>query len=248
MREALDIVSGAFFVYDDLVHLIYYLQNPGEEFRYSLRSAAKNLPVERVTVIGDAPTWLKGAKVLKGNPTPDAHVNSVANVHIASRQFSDEFVVMNDDFYVLKETAAIPHYWYPTLTAHAAQYNDPRSEVWRQLYTNTARYLSQRTGVMPKSFELHVPMRIVGAEMDKILNESAKSPHLQGPGLWRSLYGNLSETVKAEGATRRQDVKAHTVKQFEVLTDYASTDEKTNQKIMPLLQDMFTEKSPWEKK
>lgn len=239
---------GGFFVYDSGMHLLYYLKNPGEEFRYSLRSAAKNLPVERVTVVGDAPSWLKGAKVLKGNPTADTHMNSVANIHIASRAFKDEFVAMNDDFFVLQPTTEIPYWWINTMTAHAGIYTDPRSEVWRQLFTNTARYLSQKTGVMPKSFELHLPIRVVGEEMNSILDQSARNHVMQGPGLWRSLYGNLAQSVKDQGTVRRLDVKAHTVSQFEAATDFVSTDEKTNQKIMPLIRDMFTEKSPWEKK
>src|SRR4051812_21459970 len=93
-----------------LMHFVYYLKNPGEEFRYSLRSLAANAPVDRVTVIGDAPPWLKGVKVLDGNPTQDANTNSVANAHIAARAFPERFVMMNDDFFVLRPLEVLPQF------------------------------------------------------------------------------------------------------------------------------------------
>lgn len=232
-----------------MVHLVYYLRNPGEEFRYSLRSAAVHANVDRVTVIGDAPKWLKGAKVLEGNPTQDAQINSVANAHIAARAFKDEFLLCNDDFFWLRDAPVVyPRWYFRTLTQHMGLYRDPRSQHWKKLYMDTTRYLTYRAVPMPKSFELHIPMHVIGAELDRVLTISAASRELAGPGLWRSLYGNLAPSLLNHKALQRDDVKVHTVKAFETMVDFASTDEKTNKNIMPILRDRFPERSPWEKR
>ncbi len=226
------------------MHIVYYLKNPGEEFRYSLRSAAANLPVTDVTVIGDAPSWLKKAKVLPGNPTANAQVNSVANAHIAARAIPGEFTLFNDDFFVLQPREDIAPRHFLTLSAHMGLYRDPKSEHWRKLYLETAQYLTHKKVMLPKSFELHIPMAVTGSDLDKVLTESASDPHLQGPGLWRSLYGNL--VLPATPA--RDDVKVHTLNDFNRQTDFASTDERTARSILPVLRDRFPERSPWEKR
>jgi len=230
------------------MHLVYYLQNPGEEFRYSLRSVAQFLPVERLTVIGDAPSWLKFVKPISGNPTADPKINSVANAHIAARNFPDEFVMMNDDFFALQKTEEIPHWYRALLTEHAGLYSPIHSADWRKLYLDTAKYLTWKRVVSPKSFELHVPMRVIGAELDSILTVSARERMLEGPGVWRSLYGNLSPSVRAEGIVQRTDVKVHSLRHQAEFTDFISTDERTIKPVLTFLRDKFPERSPWEKR
>lgn len=231
------------------MHLVYYLRNPGEEFRYSLRSAAAHADVDRVTVIGDKPSWLKGVKVLEGNPTNDANVNSVANAHIAARQFPGEFLLCNDDFFWLRDAPDVyPRWYFRTLTQHMGLYRDPKSAHWKKLYMDTTRYLTYRQVLMPKSYELHIPMPVIGTELNAVLNLSAKSHELAGPGLWRSLYGNLAPSLQKVQAVQRDDVKVFTANAFNNLVDFASTDEKSFKNILPILRDRFPERSPWEKR
>lgn len=243
------IVRRVFFVYSRRMHLVYYLQNPGEEFRYSLRSAAAHMPVDRVTVIGDAPSWLKKAKVLEGNPTANAQVNSVANAHIAARASKDDFVLMNDDFYALRNiNEPLPLWYFRPLSQHMGLYTDPRSQHWKKLYMDTTKYLTYKKVVIPKSFELHIPMQVNGAELDRLLTSSAQDRQLAGPGLWRSIYGNLAPSLQHIVPVKRDDVKVHHAGAFESLVDFASTDEKTMKTILPILRDRFPERSPWEKR
>jgi len=232
-----------------MVHLVYYCKNPGEELRYSLRSAAAHANVDRVTIIGDAPSWLKYAKVIPGNPTADAHVNSVANAHIAARNFKDEFILCNDDFYWLKDAPVVyPRWFFRTMTSHMGLYSDPRSAHWKKLYMDTTKYLTYKQVPMPKSFELHIPMPVQGAELDRILTMSAADPHLAGPGLWRSLYGNLAPSLRNVRAMQRDDVKLHSIKALSPDQDFLSTDEKTAKDLLQMLRDRFPERSPWEKR
>jgi hypothetical protein len=91
-------------------------------------------------------------------------------------------------------------------------------------------------------------MRVNGAELDRILTVSAADPHLAGPGLWRSLYGNLSASVKHDGAIQRDDVKLHSIKALSPEQDFLSTDERTAKDLLQLLRDKFPERSPWEKR
>jgi hypothetical protein len=231
-----------------MAHYVYYLKDPGEEFRYSLRSLAAHADVELLTVIGDAPIWLKKAKFLSGNPTANAQINSVANAHIAARAFKDDFILCNDDFYWLRDqTEPLPLWYFRTMTQHSGLYQDPRSAHWRKLYLDTTKYLTDMRVVMPKSFELHIPMQVNGAELDRVLTRSASDHRLAGPGLWRSLYGNLAPSLRHIAPVKRDDVKVHSAAAFNSMVDFASTDEKTMKNILPILRERFPERSPWEK-
>lgn len=230
------------------MHLVYSLREPlGDELRYSLRSAAKNANVEKITIVGDAPDWVKDVEVLEGNTVGEPYCNSYANILIAANHFPGEFVSMNDDFIFMQPAPnPIPHWWERPMTQQAARSPDPRSHRHRNLMLETNMYLSQRGVVIPKSYELHIPMRIEGKELLRIARGSRNQFTTSHPPRWRSLYGNLSPLVNTV-ATRREDVQYHVLSHMPEDIDFLATDERTFKNFLPTLKKKFPKKSPWEK-
>ncbi|UVG35221.1 hypothetical protein SEA_CECE_215 [Microbacterium phage Cece] len=228
------------------MHLVYILREPlGDELRYSLRSAAKNLDVETVTLVGDLPDWVKGVNHLPGNPTHDPYSNAYANILIAAKEIPGDFLLMNDDFFVLqKQTKPIPHWFERPLNQQAARAADPRSLRYKNLLLDTNRYLTEMGVAIPMSYGLHIPMPVNGKEILRISKQTWNGFTVSNPPAWRSLYGNLSPLVQG---TQREDVKFHTLSQMPDELDFLSTDERTFHNFKPLLSEKFNRKCRWEK-
>lgn len=227
-------------------HLVYSLRQPlGDELRYSLRSVAANLPVDKITFVGDKPDWVKGVEVLEGNKHGEAYSNSFGNALISANNIDGEWVSMNDDFIVMEPRTDLPHWWERSMVQQAARSPDPRSQRHRQLMLETNLYLSHQGVKIPKSYELHIPMRINSDELLKIARRHWSRFNTSYPPRWRSLYGNLNPHVYGE-ATQREDVKFHVLKHMPENPDFLSTDERTFKNFLPMLRKKFPKKSPWE--
>ena len=69
------------------------------ELRYSLRSIGD----KEVVVIGDQiPSWYKGEKLKVSDPFNKKQTNVIRKLQAAT-QYNQPFVVMNDDFFMLKD-------------------------------------------------------------------------------------------------------------------------------------------------
>jgi hypothetical protein len=94
----------------DIVYIYRHSRDDGRELRYSLRSLS-NVPHGKVFIIGDKPKWTKGIVHV---PASDPHglkaLNALHKITVACRdpRVSEDFVLMNDDFYVLKPIPGIP--------------------------------------------------------------------------------------------------------------------------------------------
>lgn len=91
---------------------VVYINRPGdenEELRYSLRSL-KNLPHDRVFIVGYSPVWVRGCESIAVDPQRSKHASAESNLIAAcsSLEVSDPFYVFNDDFYVMQEMETIP--------------------------------------------------------------------------------------------------------------------------------------------
>src|SRR5689334_9814543 len=83
-----------------------YKRSPGDfELRYSLRSL-ENVPHDRVIIAGDFPSCISDRVTVVRNPRHDAdrYISSTSNILAAMERadVSDNFIVMNDDIFVLK--------------------------------------------------------------------------------------------------------------------------------------------------
>lgn len=234
-------------------HAIYYVRSgPNEELRYSLRSLAANGPKDiRVSIIGDPPAWVDRRKVeiLPGNPYDSPYQNSLHNLIVACEHEPGEFYTFNDDFMVLAPWPdPFPVWYWRTIDQHMRQAMrsiDSRVVKRKALFQRTFDYLESRGIKDPYHYELHIPMKINGAEMLRILDEASDYIDIDNPPIWRTLYGNLS-TLPSEPHVQREDVKHHGMFRMPEKLDFLSTDESSFHRVQHLVSSVFIEKSPWE--
>jgi hypothetical protein len=179
---------------------------PNEELKYSIRSVAKNMPHENIVVVGGKPDWYKGKFIpvetltLDGKPSTNKYENTKNNIrHIVDNSnISDDFVLMNDDFYVLKPIDQLQYYHNGLLADKIAQF---------RLFTNQSSYINVLNRTMsvlnhlgfqdPLDYTLHIPMMFNKKRLAEILVHPIASI--------RTLYGNIHKV----GGRRMSDVKVH---------------------------------------
>lgn len=165
-----------------------YPVRPGrnEELRYSLRSL-KNAPAGRVWVAGSKPPWVTNVEFIPGNAHNDGQKNMLYNILAVLRHpdCGENVIIMNDDFYILKQVSAIPIQFRKTLRQHIDGLR--RVSWWSHSLRATHSVLLNEGHELPISWELHQPFpadrdKMITAVQDCLLH----SPTLQ----FRSIYGN----------------------------------------------------------
>lgn len=186
--------------YPDVLYFVKPAEK-NEELKYSLRSL-KNLNHGQVFLAGYKPSWV--GDFIQHIPTKqaDGKYQNVYNNWLAALndpRLSDDFILMNDDFFIMSPTTHIPplrrmkninHYinLYTKL--------DPES-----IYVKTmkqARDTLLSWGIKDiSSYELHVPMLINKQKMIDLLKKVPQMGHI------RTIYGNYYGI----GGDRIHDVK-----------------------------------------
>jgi hypothetical protein len=179
--------------------LVYICRNgENEELRYSIRSAVKNLPHDKIWVVGGKPDWYTG-NYIQVNQTRSKYSNARNNLKAicASNEISESFILMNDDFYIINKVDSVPYMYSGTL--------DERIQVREDLFTGnsytgllrqTLNAIFRKTKTTVLDYELHVPMIMEKKKLSKVLMLS---------GLWRSVYGNTFNV----GGIKIRDVKVY---------------------------------------
>lgn len=152
----------------DVVYL--HRESRTDAFKYSLRTL-QNVSVGRVVVVGDKPSWMTNVTHIPFNFGPSKILNVWGQI-LKACEVVDEFLLFNDDFFVLQPLKSY-EYYKGDITR--------RPSVYFNAYLRTKELFSGF-----KNFEVHAPMFI----------ESAKFKALQDyyditeQYLHRSLYGN----------------------------------------------------------
>lgn len=170
-------------------------------------------------------------------------VNAIFKLRAACREIdlSEKFVLMNDDFFVLRPHQRIE-----------AQHLGPLADSIRDHSTKTGYYfrglrmtqdlLNTAGHQIPLSYEVHAPMIF---EKQKFLELTDAIDWTEGY-LFRSLYGNTYEI----GGRKIKDTKVHTVDQLETLAkgEVLSTADRVvlRPEIQHFLYAMFPNPSRYE--
>jgi hypothetical protein len=204
----------------DLVYICRDGDN--EELRYSIRSAVANLPHDNIWVVGGKPDWYVGNHVrLKQNT--NKYDNARANLAAITRHYdvSDDFILMNDDFYAIRTVEAVEPMHRGLMQKHIDMIEVNLG--YKQLVQETLDTLVRIGVEHPISYELHVPM---------VMNKNKLAKILRMPGLWRSLYGNIYGINGEEYL----DVKVHNTVDIDKLISnplpYISSHDSTFQGIL----------------
>ena len=180
----------------DLVYICK--EGPNEELRYSIRSAVKNLTFDNLWVVGGKPNWYIG-NYLEVAQNKSKYLNARNNLRALcnSSQISESFILMNDDFYIIKKVAEVPYMHGGLLSSKIKKYEEITGKtryvlMLKKTFTNLFRRFKNEV----LDYELHVPMIM---EKEKLLKV------LEAPDLWRSRYGN----TYGVGGREIDDVKVY---------------------------------------
>jgi hypothetical protein len=156
-----------------------YKLSDTQELRYSLRGLS-NIQHGNVFVVGDLPDWLTNEAYAAVVPqTQDKYTNLCNNLRIACLLpgVSDPFIVMNDDFFIMRRTEKI----------HDLYRDDIHSDIERVARHGMWGWLDGfervRNAGGERSYELHVPMIVYKEPMLEALEKFGPTP------VWRTAYG-----------------------------------------------------------
>lgn len=170
----------------------YRKAHPDTELIYSLKSL-QNLPHRHIYVVGDKPLWYKGnhipikeRKWLKHHPIHNQEIKIRTACELA--ELSDEFILSNDDFFVMKPVK-LKHYHRGLLL------DQIQARKRKDQYTNSlidAYDILRHMGIAnPLSYELHVPMLLNRQKRLQLSYDMEKYFLKRKSPVMRSVYGNL---------------------------------------------------------
>jgi hypothetical protein len=227
----------------DLVYICRSGEN--EELRYSIRSAVKNLPHDKIWVVGGKPHWYTG-NYIQVDQTRNKYGNARRNLKALaeSDEISESFVLMNDDFYILNKIDSVPYMHAKTLDEKIRIREDLFSgNSYNKLLRETIRVVSKKVDGPILDYELHVPMVMEKKKLLQVLNFM---------GLWRSTYGNLFDV----GGIEITDVKVYvessvfypnSYRMDNLKYDYlSSSDDSFELMKSTILEKLFDTKSSYE--
>lgn len=183
---------------EDFVYICRAGEN--EELRYSIRSVLEAFPDARIWVVGGKPEWYEG-NYIEVDQNKNKYTNALNNIVAIcnSKQISQSFIFMNDDFFILKKFDTNITFNGGLLADKIKIYQEINSSsgyVRKLSYTHD---MLVRKGIdSPFDYELHMPIKVDKDKLNKIIN---KYPSL----LWRSMYGNLYNL----GGIATKDVKVY---------------------------------------
>lgn len=182
--------------------VVYPYRRPWDEFelRFSLRSVAENMPHARVIIAGDPPKFKAEALThVAVSRHSDRFMSSTRNIvgAIEGAGIEGEFVVMNDDFFILKPwTYRREH--KGTVEEYAA--SGGSSGGYLKMVLTTRDILAAHGVEEPLFFGLHTPAVYDAQKLVDLVREFEGQTYLL-----KTLYCNLFPMP----SVKRPDVKAH---------------------------------------
>ncbi|NCO10714.1 hypothetical protein GW930_02300 [Candidatus Saccharibacteria bacterium] len=173
----------------DIVYLLKEdHENDSEALRYSLRSL-KNIPHGKVFIAGEKPSWVKDVVYLPVEQSGTKPQNVKNNMHAAvgSDDLSDDFILMNDDFFFMKPIPRMPTVNFGFMRDVLESYRRRYPEGSEYIATMAELYAAlRRRGVDdPISFELHAPMVFNKHKVRRLYQEVSERLYQ-----FRTFYGN----------------------------------------------------------
>lgn len=207
-----------------------------EELRYSIRSVLASFPDAKIWVVGGKPDWYIGNHV-QVTQFEDEHKQENARWNMRyiawTDAISERFVLMNDDFFIMKKIDFIDNYTNGYLVDLIREkVRNGASMGYVNLLNKTLNELVKNGFENPLNFELHLPMIMERSKLAEVIDEYT---------LWRSGYGNHFDVL----AFDTDDVKIRPSKE-RIDGEFASTEDEWFHELLPRLQELYPNPSPLE--
>ena len=224
--------------------IVYILRNgiDGDELRYSLRSL-KNIPHDKVWFFGGTP---EGLKVDRQVPLEQMGVSVWQKVCwtlekvCLTKEVSDDFILFNDDFFVMQPIDELPPYYDGTLMKRInalKKKTDGLGSLYSRQLENT-RQLLMSEHKKTYNYAVHVPMVINKKKALEVLGKYKRAP------MFRSIYGNYWNI----GGENIKDVKIVGEREPKEDCVFLSTSEKSFAKypVGEFIRERFPDKCEYE--
>lgn len=178
--------------------VVYFVKDGrfNEELRYSIRSVCKNMPYNRIWVFGGCPKSIVPdvrVRVEQAGRTKWDRVHAMFKMAAENKEITNDFILMNDDFFVMKPVDKIETIYRATLDKHVEILGNGQ---YRRMLDGINKELKKR-GETNLSYELHTPFVYNKKKLLKLLNDN---PKLR---CTRTMYGNIYKI----GGKKTNDVK-----------------------------------------
>ena len=213
--------------------VLYYIGSGSwhnnDELRYSLRSLEKHCKdIGRIFIVGNRPAFLRNVAYIWVEDKFEWWQNAFEKTKAAIKAgISDEFLLMNDDFFMLSDFKASEYPFY-----HKGNISLNPQNKYQEVIVNT-RLVLQSIRAPFKHYGVHCPMRIIGKKylsLEKYFNTPVSA---------RCLYGNLfCEGIKTKD-NKGLKIKKSKQKCF-------SSVEHMGEDVFEELKKMFPKPSLWE--
>ena len=218
---------------------LVYICKPGdnEELRYSIRSAVKNLKFDNLYLVGGKPDWYDGKFIaVEAIPNKFKNTQKCLSIVCSTKSISNNFILMNDDFFILKKIDKIIPYYSETIKNRMESYSKKSGRNYYFSILSETNKLLVTNGIKdPLNYDIHTPMVFNKVKLKRVLDLSLAP---------RSIYGNLY----AIGGENIKDVKAYekrtNIKDFDI---FISTQEKSFIGLIEYFEELFPDKSIYEK-
>lgn len=230
--------------------IVYFVRegDDNEELRYSLRSL-KNLPHRKVHIVGYKPSWVTNVNHIDiAQDKGGKNLNTTHNMEMAAYELSvsDDFILMNDDFFIMKQLSELPHYNRGTIKELEKYYSQFDSAYYQGM-VDTREYMEELgLGDNLLSYELHIPMIFNKNNVIDMFSQYYGDAPPVSVLHKRSLYGNMynygGETIK--------DVRVYKIDgQFDKNSTFLSTEDKiwAESEVGIFIRNKFPEKCEYEK-
>jgi hypothetical protein len=217
-----------------------------EELRYSIRSVVKNTENPIIWVVGGKPSWYTG-NYIKSDQSGDKYKNVIGSLKaiVNHQDIPDDFILMNDDFYIIKPIDKIQTYHGGKFENKVELFSkNAKSSYYTSILKNTMRELKNAGIHQPLDYAIHVPIEL---NKDKLFTVIRSRVSI------RTMYGNLFSL----GGTEVDDVKFHRIATRKwannpdldtIDFEYLSTSDDSFLEVYEyILKDMFSDPSPYEK-
>lgn len=186
----------------DIVYLFKdSTHNDSAELRYSLRSL-QNINHNKVFIVGEKPSWVTNVEHIPVAQDSTRYENVARNLWAAvnTDTISSDFIMMNDDFFIIGKHDAMPTLHWGYLHDVIAKYN--KRYGMETDYLLSLKYCYAQLAELgfkdPLCYELHTPI-VINKSNVKQLKAEVNPPYHQ----FRTLYGNYFQL----GGEYSEDVK-----------------------------------------
>lgn len=207
---------------------VYICRNgENEELRYSIRSVLYFYPDASIHIFGGKPRWYSG----RYTEVKD-YANKFDNINECYRQICntelDDFILMNDDFYIIDKPSNFNYYYDGFLEEKIQKHTDRYGlSKYSRVLSDANRQLKEIGISKPLNYDVHTPMLYNKEKLSKVFDLSCAP---------RSMYGNIYNV----GGEKITDIKIYKHTDNIYTNGYfLSSEDSSFNKIIGLLKKKF---------